>query len=397
MKVYLPPKNIDDYAPYSNIKELKGLAKPLKDLKICYINATPWGGGVAEILRSSVPLLRSLGLTVDWQVMSGTPAFFKCTKTLHNSLQGEDVNITQYQKATYRSVIEKNLTQLDFDYDVFMVQDPQPMAVPYYGGTLNKKWIWRGHLQLDEPNVKAERFVKKFLNCYDAAIYTADTCKLRNIGKSYIITPAIDPLAVKNRALSRDACREIVSNLGVDISKPLLVQVTRLDKAKRLQDTIRIVRKLRNETDVEYVLVGNTVSDDPEGVSVFEELIKVDDITFFPFFEGDNSSFVNIFQTAADVVIHKPIKEGFGLVLTEAAFKGRPVIASRVGGIPLQICNDYCFAESNDDAVQKLYYLFTHQHEAEEIGKELQKFVRDRFLITKMLAKEMNVIGEENV
>jgi len=390
LKIYLPPKNIDDYSSYCDVEDLKNLAKPLKGLKICYINATPWGGGVAEMLRSEVPLMRSLGLDVDWQVIRGTSSFFKCTKNLHNALQGEDINITQRQRKIYRAVIEKNLAELDFDYDVFMIQDPQPMAIPYYGGTLNKKWIWRGHLQLANPHPKALRFIKRFLNRYNAAIFTADNFKL--VKDSYVITPAIDPLITKNRILSRKACREIVRNLGVDITKPLLVQVTRLDKVKGIDDTIEIVRKIREELDMEYVLVGNTASDDPEGVSVFEELIKVKDITFFPFFEGDNSFFVNVFQTAADVVIQKSRKEGFGLVITEAAFKARPIIASRVGGIPLQIKNEFCFAESNGDAVNKIVELFTNPYRADELGRELQSFVKDKFLITNMLAEEMKVI-----
>jgi len=392
LKIYLPPKSISNYSPYCDIEDLKSLAKPLKGLKICYINATPWGGGVAEMLRSEVPLMRSLGLDVDWQVIRGTSSFFKCTKNLHNALQGEDINITQRQRNTYRAVIEKNLAELDFDYDVFMIQDPQPMAIPYYGGTLNKKWIWRGHLQLDNPHPKALRFIKRFLNCYNAAIFTADDFKL--VKDSYVITPAIDPLITKNRILSREACREIVKDLGVDITKPLLVQITRLDKVKGIDDTIEIVRKIREELDMEYVLVGNTASDDPEGVSVFEELIKVKDITFFPFFEGDNSFFVNVFQTAADVVIQKSRKEGFGLVITEAAFKARPIITSRVGGIPLQIKNEFCFAESNDDAVNKIIELFNNPYRANELGQELQSFVKDRFLITSMLAEEMRVIGK---
>jgi len=394
LKIYLPPKSIDSYTSYCDVEELRNLAKPLKGLRICYINATPWGGGVAEMLRSEVPLMRSLGLDVDWQVIKGTSSFFKCTKNLHNALQGEDINITQRQRKTYRAVIEKNLAELDFDYDVFMIQDPQPMAIPYYGGTLNRKWIWRGHLQLDKPHPKALHFIKRFLSCYDAVIFTANDFRLAGVKTSYVITPAIDPLITKNRILSRRACREIVRNLGVGITKPLLVQVTRLDKVKGIDDTIKIVRKIREELDMEYVLVGNTASDDPEGVSVFEELIKVEDITFFPFFEGDNSFFVNVFQTAADVVIQKSKKEGFGLVITEAAFKSRPVITSRVGGIPLQIKNEFCFAESNDDAVSKIIELFTHPNRADELGQELQSFVKDKFLITNMLAKEMKVIGE---
>jgi trehalose synthase len=396
MKVYLPPKNIIEYSGFCDIDELIELAKSLKDIKICYVNSTATGGGVAEMLYSQVPLLRSLGIHADWQVIKGGRRFFEVTKKLHNALQGDEINLTQTQKRIYRDAIERNLEDFDTNYDLFMIQDPQPMAIPYYGGRLGKKWIWRVHLQLDSPHPNAEKFIKKFLKCYDAVIYTAEEFKLWGNDDYYIIAPAIDPFSLKNRVLSELACRELAKDFGVNINKPLLVQITRLDKAKGIFDTIEIVKDLRKIIDFSYVLVGNTADDDPEGVGMLEELIQVEDgILFFPFLgSNDNSILVNIFQTAADVIIQKSTKEGFGLVITEGAYKGKPVITSRVGGIPLQINDDYLFASSNEDAVKKIYHLFNDKDYAHKLGQSLKEHVSERFLITNLLKKELNVIGD---
>ena len=380
-------KTYEEYCP-EDVKELFSIAQKLKKIKICHINSTSHGGGVSEILYSEIPLLRSLGLTVDWQVMRGTNRFFPVTKKIHNGMQGEDIKLTNREKSVYKSVIESNIEDLCFDYDVIFIHDFHPMAMPYFGGKQDSAWIWRCHVDTSTPNPGMVKFLEKFKSKYDAEIYSSP--QFTQSESSNIIFPAIDAFSIKNRKISRQASRMIARDLGVNPGI-LLVQVSRFDKWKGFDRSIELFRRLKIEfkNNLDLVLLGSFADDDPEGLNeynkVIDEVAGEDNILVMA---DRDKLIVNVFQSAADIVIQPSIREGFGLTVTEALWKETFVIGSAVGGIMLQLPEQY-LAFDGDDFFDKIKILLGMGTRLNSEGKE---FVKNLLLLPRMMLEELKLV-----
>ncbi|HEX76970.1 MAG TPA: glycosyltransferase [Dehalococcoidia bacterium] len=407
-KVSLGVRKCDRYRlimSKDSIDQVEALARELRGLRLCYINSTPFGGGVAELLVSYIPLLRGLGLHADWQIIRGDRDFFTITKALHNALQGKPY--PEIGSASTRSEYLRhnlaNARELDINYDVFVVNDPQPLALRRYAPENKAKWIWRCHVDSSEPDEEVWQFLRPFVEEYDAAIFTLDKfvpsdLRLEHIG---IIAPAIDPFSSKNLMLRRHTCRAWLENLGIDKSRHMVVQVSRFDPWKDPFGVMEAYRLAKRELpDLQLVFVGSFAHDDPEAwdiyASIHEEANKDEDMWVFSNLTGVGSMEVNVFQTAADVVVQKSLKEGFGLVVAEALWKGIPVVAGNAGGIPLQMggrLRDY-LVNSVEECAQKMVYLLQNRELAEELGQEGQEHIRQGFLMPRLIRDELTLVKQ---
>jgi len=394
----LEPKSLLDYRPLVGdevIEEIRRLAARLRGKRVAHINATAYGGGVAEILYTLVPLMQDVGLEVEWWVIEGSDEFFNVTKSFHNGLQGAPIPLTAEMKEVYERYNRRNaLSFSPGGYDFIVVHDPQPAALRAMLGRRDACWIWRCHIDTSTPNRAFWDYLKPFVEAYDAAIFTlrefvAGDLRLPHIA---IIPPSIDPLSPKNRPIPPKEVRETVTRFGVDPTRPLLVQVSRFDPWKDPLGVIDAYRLVKEEVPkVQLALVGSMAADDPEGWSFYDRTLRHSgedfDIHVLHNFHGVGSMQVNAFQRAADVVIQKSVREGFGLVVTEALWKGKPVVGGKAGGIPLQVIEGETgfLVESIEECAEKVLYLLHHPDEAKKMGKKGEEHVRRHFLITRHL------------
>jgi len=322
------------------IDEVVSLGEELKGLRLCHINSTPFGGGVAELLVSYIPLLRALGIKADWQVIRGDRHFFTITKGLHNALQGGPLPEINKQSIR-RRYLTNNLTnarELDPDYDVFIVNDPQPAALRHYSPDSQAKWIWRCHVDSSQPDITVWNFLRPYIQEYDAAVFTTEKFIPQNLRLNEIATmaPAICAFSSKNMFIKKYVCREMLENLGFDRNRFLITQVSRFDHWKDPFGTIAAYRLAKKEIPgLQLAMIGSFAQDDPESWDMYAAN-KDDDMFIYSNLTGIGNMEVNAFQRASDVVIQKSIREGFGLVVAEALWKETPVVAGNAGGIPLQ-------------------------------------------------------------
>lgn len=378
------------------IEELKILANNLvrkvgKKVKILHVNTTKEGGGVAEILNRLVPLMNDLGLETDWEIFKGSNDFFKFTKKIHNLLHlptGEKIKsqeIALYLRATY-----DNFSINTEDYDFVFIHDPQPMGL-ILKKQKNQKWIWRCHIDTSTPDPKAWDFLKNFIDAYDVAIFHLPEFIQEDIEiKSYIIPPSIDPLHPKNIELDTDFIEQTLSKFKVDPEKPILLQVSRFDRLKDPIGVYKAYRMVRRKYDCQLVLLGSYASDDPEGEEVYKEVMNIassDKNVFLLNLPPTSHLEVNAFQRAATVVFQKSIREGFGLVVSEAMFKGKPVIGGNVGGIRRQIVDGATgfLVNTIEGAAYRAIQLITNREMREKMGDLAKEYVKNRFLITRHL------------
>jgi len=405
-KISLGVKGIDKYRfllATELFDEINSLARDLKGLRVCHINSTPFGGGVAELLFSYIPIVRSLGIHADWQVIRGDRRFFAITKSLHNALQGAEYPLLdQTTQRVYLSNNQSNARELDLNYDVFVINDPQPAALRYFCQDIQAKWIWRCHVDSSEPDKDAWQFLRPYIEEYDAAIFTKSEFVPSDLRGPHtaIMPPAIDPLSSKNMPLPKaEVCRTMIDNLGLDRNRPLIVQVSRFDRWKDPFGVIEVFRLAKQKVPgLQLALVGSLAGDDPEGWELYaainEEADKYEDVHIFSNLNGVGNMEVNAFQTASDVVIQKSIKEGFGLVVAEALWKGTPVVAGNAGGIPLQMTgrlSDYLI-DNIEDCAEKVVFLLEHRELAEELGREGEEHIRNNFLMPRLLRDELSLI-----
>ncbi len=383
--------------------ELVSLGEELKGLRLCHVNSTPFGGGVAELLACLIPLLRAFGIEADWQVIRGDHHFFTITKGLHNALQGAAFPEIESErlKGTYRANNQENAQELDPNYDVFIVNDPQPAALRHYLPDSKAKWIWRCHVDSSVPDEAVWQFLRPYVEEYDAAVFTTREFVPRdlNLGEIAIMTPAICPLSSKNMFIKRYLCRELVGNLGFDTQRPLVTQVSRFDRWKDPFGTIAAYRLAREEIPgLQLALVGSFAPDDPESwdmhAALSAEAIKDDDMYIFSNLTGVGNMEVNAFQRASDVIIQKSIREGFGLVVSEALWKETPVIAGNAGGIPLQMSGELSnyLVSTVEECAEKIVYLLENPAVGERLGKLGKEIVRRNFLISRLARDELRLI-----
>ncbi len=383
------------------IDEIESLARALKGVRVCHVNSTGFGGGVAELLSHLVPLARCLGIEADWRLIQGTTEFFSVTKAFHNALQGAAHSLSDSDRAIYLDVNRESAKLLEASYDVFIVHDPQPAAFREAVGARGAKWIWRCHIDTSAPNQEVASFLLPYLSLYDAVIFTMKEFVLPGIDakRTAFIAPAIDPLSTKNMELGDELCRDVIANAGIDTSRPLVVQVSRFDPWKDPMGVIEAYRLAKREvTDLQLALVGAIAGDDPEGwkllALVEKETADDDDIYVFTNLAGVGSMEVNAFQRAADLVVQKSLREGFGLVVSEAFWKEKAMVAGRAGGIPMQFPAGFerYLVESVEESAARTVELLRDPARRREFGAAAREHVRKNYLLPRLLRDDLRVI-----
>jgi trehalose synthase len=396
------PKSLDSYRDIigeQRIEEIRRLAARLAGKRVLHINATAFGGGVAEILATLVPLMHDIGLRADWQVMRGAEEFYAVTKAMHNSLQGMRLEWTEQMQSIWLRYNQINADLFDEEYDFVVVHDPQPAAMlgmlhQRLGARPPGKWVWRCHIDLTEAQAEVWDLIHPYIEQYDAAIFTMDEyVKADLVGPRILsIPPAIDPLSPKNVDLSDITAHEILDRYGVDAARPMILQVSRFDPWKDPLGVIDVYRALKPDfPDLQLVLIASMAHDDPEGWAWYERTVRRAgedyDIHILSNLNGVGNVEVNAFQRCADVVVQKSVREGFGLVVSEALWKGRPVVAGNVGGIPLQILYGKTgyLVNTTQECINRVEYLLRRPDVANRMGALGREHVREHFLITRYL------------
>jgi len=401
-------KALSAYMPIVGEQVIEGIrqaAEPLRGARVLHVNATAFGGGVAEMLYTLVPLMRDVGLDAEWQVIEGADEFFNVTKAFHNGLQGMDLPLTDDMKAIWREYNELNVAKFEGDYDFVVVHDPQPAGLKAMcDGRGGKHWAWRCHIDTSTPNPAFWDFIAPYLEAYDAGIFTMAQYVARGLAFPHlaIVTPTIDPLSPKNAPLPLGRAREIVAGYGIALDRPLVTQVSRYDPWKDPLGVIDAYFMVKEQiSDVQLALVGSMASDDPEGWVYYDRTVRHAgedfDIYILHNFHGVGNEEVNAFQTVSDVVIQKSTREGFGLVVTEALWKGTPVVGGNVGGIPLQVIDRETgfLVDSVEACAEKTLYLLQHPDEAQAMGEKAREHVRTHFLTTRHLRDYLELFAAQ--
>ena len=401
-------KSIDSYASIIGLEEierLRSLAADLKGARVLHINSTAYGGGVAEILRSHIALLRSLGVDADWMLIRGNDPFFNVTKGFHNALQGGNYHLTAKGKEVYLANNLRNARSLDDAYDFIIVHDPQPAAIRVLHEGSNARWVWRCHIDTSYPDRKVWNFLKPYIETYDAMVFTMEQYVSPDLPKEkvFLTPPAIDPLSPKNIPLTKKFCEKIIGWVGIAADRPLITQVSRFDPWKDPLGVIEVYRAAREHVPgLQLAMLGHLAMDDPEGWDMYDRVLKASredpNIYLSTNFTAASSIEVNAFQRHSNVVIQKSIREGFGLVVSEALWKATPVVAGRAGGIPLQLEDGKggYLVDSAEECTEKVIHLLQHPDQARRMGLNGRRHVRSRFLIPRFLSDELTLLRSLN-
>ncbi len=398
---------LQDYIPIAGekkIEKLERLAQKLKGVRILEVNSTAVGGGVAEMLYSQVPFINELGIEDEWKAMHGTEPFFRVTKTLHNLLQGKKGTLTPQMEEIYYRTLKENADIYASDYDnygpdIVIAHDPQPLGLASYLKKESEKWLWRFHIDVEGDTLEARPVLWKFITFwakfYDAVMfsgahYVIDCWPMQK----YISPPFIDPLSAKNKELSSDEIAEVLEKYGIEPRTPILAQIGRFDPWKGIDTTIQAYRIARKEERCQLIVAGNMASDDPEGQDIFnrfcQETKNDPDIHIIrlPDDVEINALEVNALQRAARIILQPSTKEGFGLVITEAMWKEKPVITREVGAIPIQVRGGETgfFITSAKKAAKRIIHLLRNPDEAESVGREAHRYVKEHFLMPDRVA-----------
>lgn len=395
-KVDYPPKPLLEYAKLvpGAVKEIRNLARKLKGLRVVHLNATAVGGGVAEILRSEVPLQKDAGLRESWYIIPPDVDFFEVTKKIHNLMQGKPGRLSEKEKKVYiqyNKFIAQAISELQPQPQILIIHDPQPAASTSFLSEERPNFvIWRSHIDTSSPNPATWNFFKLYLKYFDHFIFTLPEYIHKDFppsSRTSFFTPVIDPFSVKNRLMSKDKAREYIKKFGIDVAKPLVTQISRLDPWKDPLGVIDAYRKVKKRIpDLQLALVAQSATDDPEGEVLYTKVrnyIGGEEGIFLLVNLRNNDRAVNAFQTASDIVLQKSIREGFGLTVTEAMWKGAVVIAGNAGGIKLQIEDGVSgfLVNSVSEAARKIVYILSHPEIKEKISAKAHKSVKSKFLM----------------
>lgn len=390
---------LDDYAEVigeGELEELRALAKPLRGRTVEMINSTAVGGGVAEILNRLIPLAEELDVKIRWEVMTGGEDFFEVTKSFHNALHGEPYHATPRDFEVFRTYNERNRARLALDSEFVVIHDPQPAALIEARKKNGNHWVWRCHIDLSHPNRGVWDFLETYVSKYDGAMFSSPEFARKLPIPQYLFYPAIDPLAEKNRELEPEFIADVLSRHAIDPLRPILTQISRFDRLKDPVGVIRAYRIAKRYFDCQLVLAGGSASDDPEGAVVLQEVlqeahgdpdIKVLELPAWAPLE------VNALQRASTIVIQKSLREGFGLTVSEALWKKKPVIASAVGGIPTQVIHKHTglLAHSVEGTAYQIRFLLSHPEIAAKLGEHGHEHVKENFLITQKLKRYLTL------
>src|SRR4051795_4760817 len=405
--VHVGSKNLSDYTSIVGrdlVAEIRELAEALQGRRILHVSATAFGGGVSEILFTIVPLMRDVGLECEWQVIYGREEFYNATKLMHNALQGAPESLTDDQWETWRRYNEMNARELVGGWAVALVHDPQPAALHMLVPEKARGWVWRCHIDLSTPNPGTIEHLLPYIRDYPQSLFhMAQYVPAGMGGKVNVVPPAIDPLAPKNMALSPEDASYVCKQFGIDIDRPLICQVSRFDPWKDPLGVIDAYRLVRDEfPQVQLALVGSMASDDPEGWDYFNETVAHaggdPDIHILNNFNNVGSIEVNAFQSLADVVIQKSTREGFGLTVSEALWKGRPFIGGDVGGIPLQVEDGESgyLVSSVDECAERALQVIEDPGLGKQLGRTGKEYVRSHFLTPRYLRDYLRIFLQLN-
>jgi len=386
----VPPPHLDDYKKIigdPEIDELRFLARDLRGKTVKMVNSTAVGGGVAEMLNQMVPLLNEVEVKTHWDVITGGNDFFEVTKAFHNALQGSDYRLTQEAQDIFLMNNEQNRQRIQFAEDFVVIHDPQP--APLVGARTDspQRWIWRCHIDLSNPNPEVWGFLRPQIEKYDAAIFSSQSFARQLPIPQYLFYPCIDPLSEKNKDIEESFIQQVCDEFGIDRSRPVVTQVSRFDRAKDPVGVIQAFKQARKYVDFQLVMAGGGATDDPEGAAVLREVREAasDDrdiiiLDLPPWCALE----INALQRASTIIVQKSVKEGFGLTVTEALWKGKPTIAGAVGGIPNQIIHKLTgvLVHSVEGCAYQMRYLLTHPDFAKQLGENGRAHVKENFLMT---------------
>jgi trehalose synthase len=392
----VPLENYADVVGAGEIEELRVLAKPLRGRSIEMVNSTAVGGGVAEILNRLVPLAEELDLGIRWDVMSGAEEFFDVTKSFHNALHGEPYHADSKDFEVFLAYNERSRATLPLDAEFVVIHDPQPAALIDARQPGSNHWVWRCHIDLSHPNRAVWDFLEKFVSRYDGAMFSSPQFSRQLNIPQYLFYPAIDPLSEKNCPLDSEFIEQVLHRYQIDSQRPILTQISRFDRLKDPVGVIRAYRIVRRYFDCQLVLAGGSASDDPEGALVLKEVLRAADrdpdikILELPAWAPLE---VNALQRASTVVVQKSLREGFGLTVSEALWKKKPVVASAVGGIPSQIIHKHTglLAHSVEGTAYQIRFLLSHPEIAAKLGENGHQHVKENFLITQKLKRYLSL------
>lgn len=385
-----PAPHLDDYrgiVGQGQIDTLRFLARELKGKTIKMVNSTAVGGGVAEMLNRLVPLLSELEVPTNWDVITGGNDFFEITKAFHNALHGSSYELNQAAKDIFLMYNEQNRERMQFGEEMVVIHDPQPAALIRSRDKTPASWVWRCHIDLSNPDAKVWEFLRPFVEQYDAAIFSSQSFARQLPIPQYLFYPCIDPLSEKNKELPDSQVQQICDELGIDRSRPLVTQVSRFDRLKDPVGVVQAYKLAKKYVDCQLVLAGGGATDDPEGAVVLQEVkdaagndpdIIILDLPPWCALQ------INAIQRASTIIVQKSLKEGFGLTVTEALWKGKPTIAGAVGGIPNQIIHKLTgvLVHSVEGCAFQIRYLLTHPEFARSIGVSGREHVKENFLMT---------------
>jgi len=385
---------LEEYIPIvgqSVIDDLRLIATRLKGKTIQHINSTSVGGGVAEILNRMVPLLQELEVEARWDLIKGGEQFFEVTKKFHNALHGYSAEITKRDFEIFLETSQQNINDVNTCGDIVFIHDPQPIAL--VKKKQDNKWLWRCHVDVSNPNEKVWNFLMEYIVRYDAAVFSAPSFSRRLPIRQFLISPSIDPLSDKNKELPQEVIDKVLRKYNISKDKPIITQISRFDRLKDPVGVIEAYQKVKQYVNCQLILAGGTAADDPEGLQVLEEIkarAKQDKdihILLLP----HNDIEVNALQRASAVIVQKSIKEGFGLTVAEALWKAKPVVASNVGGIPLQIKHKYSglLCHSIEGAAFAIKQLLNSPEYAKKLGENGREHISNNFLITRHLRDYM--------
>jgi trehalose synthase len=390
---------LDEYSAVigdGEIDEMRALARPLSGRTVQMVNSTAVGGGVAEMLNRIVPLAEELGLNIRWDVMTGGDDFFEVTKAFHNALHGEPYHPEPAHFEIFRAYNEQNMKRIPVDSEFMIIHDPQPAGFIQARKQKSGHWIWRCHIDLSHPNPSVWSFLESYVSHYDGAIFSSPQFARQLPIRQYLFYPAIDPLSEKNRELEPEFIMQVLTRYSIDPLRPILTQISRFDRLKDPVGVVRAYRIVRRYFDCQLVLAGGSATDDPEGVEVLKEVkraaegdpdIKILELPPWAPLE------VNALQRASTIIIQKSLREGFGLTVSEALWKKKPVVASAVGGIPSQIIHKHTglLAHSVEGTAYQVRFLLSHPEIAARLGEHGYAHVKENFLITQNLKRYLTL------
>jgi trehalose synthase len=390
--------SLDDYEPLIGAEALARISRKAEHIRmmhVVHVSSTFYGGGVTEILTPLTLMMNSMGIETGWRMVQGTQDFFACTKKLHNALQGENVTFSETDKAIYEQVGFENATRLHLeDCDAVIVHDPQPLPVVRYFQDREAPWLWQCHVDLSSPDPAIWRYLQEFVELYDTAILSLPEYSQKLSVDQKFITPAINPFSAKNCEMSQDEIKQCLARYRVPTDRPLVVQVSRFDRWKDPVGVIEACRIARKEVDFTLVLVGNNAVDDPEAGVILETIQSSIDERIIVL-SVDDPVLVNALQRQAAIVLQKSIREGFGLTVTEAMWKGAAVIGGDAGGIRLQITDGVngFLVNTVDEAAQRIVQLLRDPRLRSQFGSRAKQTVRERFLMSRLAEEWIDLLS----